>query len=148
MSDSQFNAIMLELTQIRALVTATAKDAPAPAASGDAASDYDLDSQYGDPVVKKDPPRWKGNSFVGYQFSQCPADYLDVLAGLLDWQARKDDEQGKTWTNKKGEEVPSSSFKRKDAARARGWAARIRAGKVTQVVTDRSASSDSSDIPF
>jgi len=93
--------------------TAT-KGLPAPA------DDADLDGQYGNPVVRKDPPRWTGSSFVGATFSDCPADYLKDLAGFLAWCADKSDEKNEMANNGK----PRSGYLRKDAARALGWAQR------------------------
>lgn len=91
---------------------------------GAVASDHDLDSQYGDELLRKDPPRWKGESFAGCKMSQCPSDYLRDLAGFFDWKAEKDTEQG-TYKNAKNETVPTKpQYARKSAARARGWAKR------------------------
>lgn len=84
------------------------------------ADDADLDGPYGDPVVRKDPTRWTGPSFVGAKFSDCPPDYLEMLAGLLDWQAGKSDEKNEMANNGK----PRSGYLRRDAARARGHARR------------------------
>lgn len=100
---------------------------PAPTSSKPIADDEDLDSQYGDAVVKKDPKRWVeqgGQSYEGCTMSQCPSDYLYEVAKLYDWQASKDEEQKRTYKNKKGVEVATAPFKRRDAARARGWAKR------------------------
>jgi len=98
------------------------------------ASDYDLDSEHGDQVVRKDPKRWVeqgGDSYAGCKMSECPAEYLDAVANLFDWMADRDDEagrKGETYFNKKqNKDVPKDgAFKRKDAARARGWAKRNR----------------------
>lgn len=148
----ELREVMAALARIEKKVdamAATPRAASAPTASGDVASDYELDSEYGNPVVKKDPPRWKGNSYAGSRMSECPADYLDVLAGLFDWRAGKDDEQGKTWTNKEGKEIPASTFSRKDAMRARGWAKRVREGKVVVTAPDDfSAPADDESLPF
>jgi hypothetical protein len=127
------DAVLAALARIEAKVDALKAAGGATAgsqpASGGAADDADLDSEWGDPIVKKDPTRWKGASYAGCHMSECPADYLGVLASQFDWMAQKDDEQKKTWTSNKpgAQPVPASSFKRKDAARARGWAARARA---------------------
>lgn len=94
---------------------------------GAIASDYEMGGQYGDKPVKKDPKRWLeggGESYAGCTMSQCPSDYLMVLAEFYDWQADMDDKKGKTFVNKKGETVQSSTYGRKDAALARGWAKR------------------------
>jgi hypothetical protein len=129
------DAVLAALARIEAKVDAlkasggVAAVARPSAGAADDADDADLDSEWGDPIVKKDPGRWKGASYASCHMSECPPDYLDVLAQQFDWMAQKDDEQGKTWTSKKegAQPIPASSFKRKDAARARGWAARARA---------------------
>jgi hypothetical protein len=56
--------------------------------------------------------------------SQCPSAYLLEVASLYDWMADKDEEQGRTYKNKQGKDVATAPFKRKDAARCRGWAKR------------------------
>jgi len=96
---------------------------------GRIATDRDLDSQWGDPIVKKDPKRWQGPSYAGCHMSECSPEYLEEVASLCDWMGDKDDEQGKTWSNPKkpgSAPVPASKFKREEAARARGWAKRLR----------------------
>lgn len=101
----------------------------------------DLNDKYSDPDVRKDPRDWTGPSMVGKKYSQCSSEYLEMLAGLLDWQANKDDEAGKTWTSKDGTKTrPSSTFARTDAARARAWAAR---NKEREPATGSDA-----DVPF
>lgn len=77
----------------------------------------DLDGPRGNPVVKaKDPRDWTQESMVGKRLSECPATYLDLLAERYDYFARKDtDPQKQAWAQL-------------DAARAAGWAARVRAG--------------------
>ncbi len=89
------------------------------------ASDSDLDGQWGDPVIRaKDPRDWTGESQLGKPFSECPAPYLDLVAARLDFFAEKADaEQALTTSGK-----PVAPYNRRDAARARGWAARIRRG--------------------
>ena len=50
------------------------------------ASDRDLDSQWGDPVVKaRDPRDWTGAPQQGKKFSECPPEYLDMVADRLDY---------------------------------------------------------------
>jgi hypothetical protein len=101
--------------------------APAPVqqpAAYEVATDEDLDGQYGNPEVRKDPPRWSGQSHIGCRYSECPPEYLETLAGFLMWKAGKDDEKDER--DSKGN--LKSKWSRLDAARARGWAARIRGG--------------------
>lgn len=94
------------------------------AGSGGVATAGELDGQYGDPQIRKDPPRWNGESFAGCRFSETTPDYLDCLAEFNDWRADKDDQANAK--DNKGR--PKSSWGRKDARLARGWAARLRAG--------------------
>jgi hypothetical protein len=93
-------------------------------ASHAVAADSDLDSKYGDPKVPTNPRDWKGPSFKGRQFSECPAEFLDLLADTLEYFATKADEKDE----RTGSGKPVSDYKRKDASRARGWAARVRKG--------------------
>ena len=88
--------------------------------AGAVAPDSDLDSKYGDPSIRKDPPRWTGESFAGLTYSACSPEYLDELAIFLDWKAGKNEEDGSP------EKLKFAGYDRKDAARARGWAARKR----------------------
>lgn len=115
MSDHQ---VMTMLTEISGkLDRLLAGAAPSGAA---VASDADLDSPYGDEIVKLDPKGWHGPSMKGQPMSQCPALFLEQLAGLFDFFAKKNagvlTDKGK----------PKSDFDRRSAARARGWAARAR----------------------
>lgn len=99
------------------------------------ASDRELDGKYGDPVVKFMPRDWTGPSFKDRRMSECPAELLDMLAQTFDYfgdQAEKNNER--TNAGK-----PVADYKRKDAARARGWAKRIREGKVPQAATSTTA---------
>jgi hypothetical protein len=99
------------------------------------ADDADLDSQYGNPTIRFDPREkyWAGVSYVGKTFSQCPAEYLDAQAKYLSaaaYMARKNGEDKK------------AGYKDKDAARARGWAKRVRAGLVTRTVVPEAEYTD------
>ena len=94
------------------------------AAPAKVADDKDLDGQYGDPEVKFDPRDWTGGSCKGFHFSECPAEFLDLIAETFDYFASQAEAKGETTTSGK----PVAPYKRLDAARARGWAKRIRAG--------------------
>lgn len=118
------NDILAVLARIEGKLDRLLAGGGAQASGGAIADASDLDSQYGDPEVRSDPKDWKGPSQKGKRMSQCPPEFLDLLAGLLEWQAQKDDEQGKTSSSGK----PTGPYKRKDAARARGWRDRKRAG--------------------
>jgi hypothetical protein len=95
---------------------------------GEIANDYDLDSEHGNPTIKKDPPRWEGDSFAGCTYSECTPEYLDALAGFHDWRVWKANQEG----NEKG-----AHWAGKDAARARGWARRLRNGWETGAAPQR-----------
>lgn len=114
-----------------------AVERPARQAAGGApavATDAELDSQYGDPEIRKDPPRWDGESFKGCKMSEATPEYLDSLAGFLDWRAGKKREEAAELTDEDDETkaerakaVKYAGYDEKDAARARGWARRKRA---------------------
>ena len=85
------------------------------------ATDADLDGQYGDPIVRaKDPKDWTGAPQLGKKFSECPADYLDLVAARLDYF--------NTTLGDDADDKKKRGYNTRDAARARGWAKRIRAG--------------------
>ena len=89
------------------------------AASAPAGERVDLDGPHGDPVVKaKDPRDWTGDPMKGRHFSECPADYLDMLADRFDYFAGQE------------EDARKAKYNRLDASRARGWAQRKREGYV------------------
>jgi hypothetical protein len=104
---------------------------------GAVASDRDLDSKWGDPVIKAMPKAWKGKSFKGQPMSRCPAELLDGLAEMYDWFANKAEKNHEVSPRGK----PIADYKRLDAARARGWAKRIRAGKVAPATDSASTAS-------
>jgi hypothetical protein len=91
------------------------------------ASDRDLDGKYGNPVIKFDPRDWSGDSMKGRPMSECPPDFLEMLAETFDYFAAKADENNETTSS--GRSI--ASYKRADAARARGWAKRNRERGVT-----------------
>jgi hypothetical protein len=108
-------ASCLERMEKRRAVGGAQASGSAPAVA-DAA---DLDSKYGDPEVKRDPPRWSGAAFAPCRMSECSPEYLDCLASFCEWCADKAREE---------RDAKKEAYKRRDAARARGWAMRIRAG--------------------
>ncbi len=114
-----------KIDRLTALVTQALSEKKTGMVSGAAsvADDGDLDSQFGNPTVRKDPTLWirgGGASYEGKPFSECPSDYLLSLASFFDWQAGKDEAEGTP------EKLKYAGYARKDAARARGWAKRDR----------------------
>lgn len=101
-------AIFRELVRIR---EALERLSPPPAPT------VDLDGPRGDPKVRMIPKTWKGDqSFKGGPFSACPPELLDMIAETLLYFASK------------GTDPKKAGYDRLDAARAKGWAERKRAG--------------------
>ena len=121
---SALEARVAQLEKPRAVTAAAPRTAaPAAAPSGIvAATDAECLAQYGDPEIRKDPPRWSGESFAGRRFSQTSPEYLECLAGFKAWVAAKDDAEGAIDSQGR----PKSHWAKKDAALALGWARRLR----------------------
>ena len=117
-------------------------NAAKPAQSGGAVADAtDLDGKYGDEELKfhlKEKWWQGGGDYAGKRMSQCPADYLDAVAKANDAQAHMMNKSGDA------EEAKKAVYRSRTAARARGWAARIRSGAVKQIPFDDA----DGDIPF
>lgn len=111
----------------------------APAEDVEIASDADLDGKYGNETIKRDPPRWPGESYVGYRLSECSPDYLETMASFHDWRARQAPKEGK-----------DPKWAKLDAARCRGWARRIRLQAAEAPPRNAASEPDDlgDDIPF
>jgi hypothetical protein len=131
------------LNLLRRIAVAVEKLANASAAATpNVATDRDLDSRYGDEVVRLNPRDWTGPPFKGRRMSECPAAFLDMLADTYVYFARKNDEAGAVSDNGK----KKSDFDRRTEGRARGWAKRIRKGRYVQAAAESSdAGSDWSE---
>lgn len=119
-------AIQKDVAEIKRKLSSSAAGAGSNSTNDDerVASDRDLDGEHGDPTIKYDPKEkyWKGESYVGYRFSETTPDYLDAMAKYLSavaYMAGKDENEAKR---------KSARYKTLDAARARGWARRLRNG--------------------
>lgn len=132
--DARLTIIEHKIDQLLALLRGGASPVPGAASEPNVASDADLDGQYGNPEIRKDPPTryWhSGESFVGARFSDTTPEYLDAVAKYLDayaWAAGKNASEG----NDVEKNEKNARFKALDAARARGWAARLRARGVAR----------------
>ena len=82
--------------------------------------EVDIDGQYGDPEVRLVPKKYDKEEWKGKKYSECPASFLKEMAGLLEWIADKEEEQGKVTDKGK----PCAPYTRANAAKARAWAAR------------------------
>lgn len=117
---------ILALLEARPAQTMTVAAVP----TGQTADDADLDSQWGDEVLKfqLSDKWWKnGDDFAGKRMSECPADYLDAVAKANDAAAFQKNKTGDP------EEIKIAGYRARTASRARGWAARVRAGLVKRV---------------
>jgi hypothetical protein len=148
MTSDEMKLILTKLDTLeRAVLQLVAKgNGPVGTASPDTARPIvataaELDGQWGDPLIRsRDPKSWTGDSMMGLKLSACPPEYLDLWAERADYFARQADEKGEK--DNKGR--PASYWKRKDAALARGWAARKRAGWTAPVATTESEWPESS----
>lgn len=95
-------------------------------AKGSAAGDKLLLGPYGDPPVRFDPRDWTGQSYKGSKMSECPAEYLELLASAYDYFATKAEEDNKTYLSKTGEVKPAADSEWMSASKARGWAKKNR----------------------
>ena len=116
---------------------------PASSTTGDIvpAPDSDLDSQYGDFALKKDPPRWTGPSFAGKKLSQTTPAYCDAVMSFSLWKAEKDRQAG---------DEKKAGYSRRDAERALGWKLRLERGHKTAATlpVDDFGPPVDDDIPF
>jgi hypothetical protein len=137
MADAETLAVLKSIDlSLRTLVVIAQEKPPnphagpsAPAPRQTVASDTDLDGHYGNPIVKaKHPHDWTGEPMNGKRFSECPAEYLELVADRLDYFAGQSEATGELASNGK----PVAGYKRLDAARARGWAKRVREGKTAR----------------
>jgi hypothetical protein len=142
---TDYEEILGRLDRIEAKLDVLSKAkaaSPASKTEGDIASDADLDGKYGNEEIRRDPSSkyWDGASYAGQRMSECPADYLDAYAKYKDACAYMNQKEGKE------EKAKYVGYDRKSAARARGWAQRIRGGyKPPAPVL---APIDDSDVPF
>lgn len=88
------------------------------------ATDKEMTGKYGDPVVRSMPKFWTGADYKGKKYSECPPELLDQVADQQEWVANKADEKSEHTDDGK----PIAPFRRNDAAKARGWAQRMRKG--------------------
>ena len=110
--------------------------------------DADLDGKYGNPEVRMIPSKWHGQDFKGWKYSDCPPEFLDELAGMLDAISRKQAQDPA--------KAKYADWSAKDAARARAWAERHRAKGTGPVLVPppavdwgpASGDTNSDDIPF
>lgn len=119
-SDRVIELLLSIDASLKTLVAEKRAAAPKPIAS-----DRDLDGPHGDPVLKFNPRDWTGAPYKGRRFSECPPELLELVAETFDWFAQQAEQKHERTNAGK----PVADYKRADAARARGWAKRIRDGK-------------------
>lgn len=123
-------AILDVLARLEAKVDRLLAQQPAASGAPGIASDSDLDSEWGNEEVKKNPKRWQGVDHAGRRMRECSPEFLDCLAEHFDYKAGKEAEDAAALTDadEASKKRKYSGYSRKSAARARGWAARLRAG--------------------
>lgn len=95
-------------------------------ATGLFASDKDMAGPKGDPIVRFEPRGWRGATHKDKHYSECSPEFLDALAEQLSWSA----------ANPREGKEKYASYDKLDAARARSWARRLRAGGSKGVTAD------------
>lgn len=128
--EQRMAAVEAELAVIKAQLAGAATALP----------DVDIDGPHGDPVIRRDPPKWPGESFVGRNYSHCPPNYLESMAGFLQWKAKKEDAEP--------EKQKYARYSRLDAARALAWSKRNRANGPVATPEEAAAFDDAGDLPF
>ena len=86
--------------------------------------------KYADFTVRRSPPQWLeggGPDYAGQPISSTTPEFCDAIASFLSWQADKDEAKNYSYVNAKGDTVFPAKFARKDAARARAFAVKLRA---------------------
>ena len=132
--DRILRGVALLVTHLGAAPRAAASSSASPP-SQRIATDAEIDDpEYGDKTIRKDPSSkgargWKGESYAGRRWSECPPDYLDALAGFLDWCAGKKLEDASNTpdgSDEKKKLLKYARYDEDDAAKVRAWAARNR----------------------
>ncbi len=111
----------IDATLKELLALSKSKRAATPAPVGawpPVATDADLDGPHGDPIVKFLPRDWTGDEYRQQPFSATTPEFLDALAKAYDYFYQK----------KLAENDPKAKWEALSAARARGWAQRLRNG--------------------
>lgn len=85
------------------------------------ADDRDLDGPHGNETVKFTPRGWHDSDgiYKGNPMSQCPPAFLDLLGEAFESFAKKNADKG---------DDKKAGYEKRSAARARGWARRLRDG--------------------
>lgn len=142
--------INADLAALAALVGASPASSPAPTRATSTAAvaspepEVDIDGPHGNPEIRRDPPKWSGESFVGRRYSDATPQYLRELAGFKVWSARKNDEKAAAGD---ASAEKYARYDRFDAARARKWALRIesQSGRPAPAPFEPE---DAGDVPF
>jgi hypothetical protein len=74
----------------------------------------------GDPIVRRDPPRWKGKPYSGMPMSLTEPEYLTMVADFEEWKGQK------TLEDPDVEKRKYVTYNLRTAALAKGWAEILR----------------------
>jgi hypothetical protein len=112
-------ALLTEIRDgIREVVSLLQRNAASGGGAPGGAVATDLDGPHGDPQIRMRVKDWSGPDMKGRRASQCPPEFLDLYADLLDWAAGKEEADP--------EKKRFAPLTRKDAARCRAYARRKR----------------------
>ena len=138
--DEQIDAIYAMLVELTTTKKATARKE----AEGEIATDADLDGKYGDEEIRKMPSAkyWSGEDHTGRRMSETSAEFLDAFAKYKNACAYMAEREGNP------DKAKYVGYDRKSAARARGWAKRLRDGFKPKSDDLLSTGGSSDDIPF
>lgn len=149
-------ALMARVSALEARVAILENGKPAQSTSSgdtptDTFSDDKLDNDWANKTVAKDIPRWKGESMVGRQFADCPAEWHDAAASFCEWKAAKGRNENPVRMNNKGK--PWHEQDTFTAKLHRTWAKRIRERGASMAadidaMTPAPQSGASDDLPF
>ncbi len=117
MSDDKIAELEARLAALESKLAAIAAVFTAGSSAGaNVASDRDLDGKYGNEKIRFNPRDWDGRPYKGANMSQAEPDFLELYADAMEYFAGKEPDATK------------AGYNRKTAARARGWAERLRKG--------------------
>lgn len=122
--------------------------AKAASASVEIADDADLDGRYGDEEIKRMPSAkyWSGEDYTGRRMSETSVAFLEAFAKYKNACAWANEKEGNP------DKAKYAGYDRKSAARARGWAQRLKGGWKALEPSEPSGDTwpvdGGSDIPF
>lgn len=141
-TEEKIDAIYSMLVELTATKKATARKEAETAVADDA----DLDGKYGDEEIKRMPSAkyWPGEDFTGRRMSETTVQFLEAFAKYKNACAWANEKEGNP------DKAKYAGYDRKSAARARGWAQRLKNGWTAPATSSGGdfPADDGGDIPF